>query len=165
MGNMNERFGDPVKRIYQDAKVGATAGWTVRAAADTWMSTCAASATAGTLIVPLVGLEIGDRIVGHHLVGQIESAGGAVTIAAKITEFKAVAAASVATDKTGTTGTTLSVIADTAMTETNTKKTFDTANEVLVEAGKSYFAVVTATTAGSTDIELLALVLHIKRNR
>lgn len=161
---MNERFPRIRKRIYQQAKVGATAGWTVNAGVDTFMATCAQNGTSSTLIVPLPGLEVGDRIVGHHMIGQIDSAGNAASIAAKITEFAALAAASVATDKTGTTGTTLSVTADTAMTETNTKKTFDTDNEVVVEDGKTYFAVVTATTGGTTDIELLGLVLHIKPN-
>ena len=159
---MNERFPRVRRRLYQSAKVGATAGWTVNAGADTFMSTCAAGAAGGTLIVPLPFLEIGDRIVGHHMIGQIESAGNIATIAAKIVEFAAVAAASVATDKTGTTGTTLSVTADTAMTEDNTKKIFDDANQVVVEDGKTYFAIITATTAGTTDIELLGLVLHIK---
>ena len=158
---MNSRFKKPVKRLYQQAKVGVTAGWTVNAAANTFMSTCAASASGGTLIVPLPGLEIGDRIVGHHMVGQIESAGGSVAIAAKIAEFKAVAAASEANDKTGTTGTTLTVTADTAMTEANTKKTIDDANVVLVEDGKTYFAIITVTNDGSTDVELLGFVLHI----
>lgn len=158
---MNERFPRVRRRLYQQAKVGATAGWTVNAAADTFMSTCAQNATNGTLIIPLRGLEIGDRMVGHHMVGQIDSAGNAVTIVAKIVEFAAVAAGSVATDKPGTTGTTLSVTADTAMTEANTKKIFDDANQVVVEDGKTYFAIVTATTGATTDIELLGLVLHI----
>lgn len=165
MSEMNNRFPEPVKRIFQVAKVGAAAGWTVNAGANTFMSTCAASQTNATLVVPLTGLEIGDRIVGHHMIGQIESAGNAVSIAAKLTEFAAVAAGSVATDKTGTTGTTLTVTADTAMTESNTKKTFDSANEVVVEDGKTYFAIITATTLGSTDIELLGFVLHIKRGK
>lgn len=159
---MNERFPRVRRRLYQSAKVGATAGWTVNAGADTFMSTCAQNATAGTLILPLPGLEIGERICGHHMIGQIDSAGNTVTIAAKIVEFAAVAAGSVATDKTGTTGTTLSVTADTAMTEANTKKVFDDANEVLVEDGKSYFAIITATTGATTDIELLGFVLHTK---
>lgn len=159
---MNERFPRIRRRIFQQAKVGATAGWTVNAGVDTFMSTCAQNATNGTLIIPLRGIEIGDRIVGHHMIGQIDSAGNAASISAKITEFAAVAAGSVATDKTGTTGSVLSVTADTAMTEANTKKIFDTANEVLVEDGKTYFAIVTATTGATTDIELLGLVLRIK---
>ncbi len=163
MTEMNNRFPQVVKRLFQTAKVGGAAGWTVNAAASTFMSTCAASQAGAILIVPLNGLEVGDRIVGHHMVGQIESGGNAVNIAAKISEFAAVAAGSVATDKTGTTGTTLTVTADTAMTEANTKKTFDSANEVVVEDGKSYFAIITATTLASTDIELLAFVAHIKR--
>lgn len=161
MTGLNDRFKMPVKRLYQVAKVGATAGWTVNAGVDTFMSTCAAAAAGGTLIVPLPFLEVGDRIVAHHMVGQIESAGNAASIFAKITEFAAVAAASVATDKAGTTGSTLSVVADTAMTEANTKKTIDEGSVVRVEDGKSYFAVITATTAASTDIELLAFVLHV----
>lgn len=155
------RFNDTVERLFQTAKVGAGAGWTVNAGADTFMSTCAASQAGATLVIPLNGLEVGDKVVGFHLVGQIESGGNAVDIAVALKEFKAVAAASVATTKF--TGRTLTVTGDTAMSKDNTFNAIPDGSQFVVEQGKSYFALVTATTLGSTDIELLGLVLHIKK--
>ncbi len=162
-GNMNERFPAVVKRIYQDAKVGAASGWTVRAGADSFMATCAASQTNATLIVPLTGLEVGDRIVGFHMNGQIESGGNAVNFNIKLASSIPVAAGSTHSAVTGTTGNTITKAADTALNEDNTKFNLPESAQIVVESGKAYFAIVTATTLGSTDIEFLALVLHIKK--
>ncbi len=163
MSEMNSRFKGVIKRLYQDAKVGATSGWTVRAGADSFMATCAASQTNATLIVPLVGLEDGDRIVGFHVNGQIESAGNAVTFNVKLHSSIPVAAGSTHTALSGTTSNTISKTADTALNEDNTKFNLQADNQVVVDANKAYFAVVTATTLGSTDIEFLGLALHIVR--
>ena len=156
------RFNETTKRIYQDGKVGGSAGWTVRAAANTWMSTVAASQSGAKLVIPLTGLEIGDKLVGGHLVGQIDSAGNQVDITHEIYEFDAAAAGSAASAKSGTSKT-LSVTADTELKESNTFKGYADANQVVVQDGKTYFALLTATTLGSTDIELLAFVLHLKK--
>lgn len=164
---MNERHPGVIKRMYQDGKVGGTAGWTVRAAADTWMSTCAASATAGTLVIPLTGLEVGDIIVGHHLLGQCESAGNAAKINAEIYKFAPIAAASAASliARSGPThaAARFSVIADTALVEANTGYNIPQADWIKIAEGLSYFALITATTAGSTDFELLAFMLHLRK--
>lgn len=162
----NVRNDSPVVKILvPDAKVGATSGWTVRAGADSFMATCAASQSAATLVVPIPGLVEGDRIEGYHIVGQIESGGNAVTVDCAIYESLAVAAASTHTVQPGTSMTQLSVTADTAMTESNTKKVFADTQRVVVKAGAAYFALITATTNGSTDIEFLALVVHVRKNR
>lgn len=65
------------------AKVGATAGWVVAAADNVALVTCPASQTASTLVLPLHNLNVGDTITGFSLVGQVESAGGTVTIDAR----------------------------------------------------------------------------------
>jgi len=160
----NDRFGDGIEKIlYQDGKVGGAAGWTVRAAASTWMSTVAASQTAGILIMPLPGLRVGDLIVGYHLLGQIESAGNAVTLDAALHEFVPAAAASASAALSGTDMTQVSVTADTKLDINNTETKLTTANRVRVQQDRTLFALLTATTLGSTDIELLGLVLHVKR--
>lgn len=162
-GRMNERFPGVIKRMYQQAKVGGTAGWTVNAGVDTFMSTCAASAANGTLIVPLTGLEVGDKIVGHHMVGQIESGGNAVNVFAKLYEFVPAAAASAAAVLAGTTGPTVTAIADAVISENNSLHVIGSANHVVVNADKGYFAIIDAVTLASTDIELLAFFLHIMK--
>ena len=163
---INSRFDSPVeKRFYQDGKVGATAGWTVRAADDTWMSTCAASATAGTLVMPLPGLKEGDVIHGFHLLGQIESAGNTATLDCALYEFVPAAAASAAAALSGASMTQVSVTADTKLDDGNTKKTLDATNRIVVRRDRTYFALLTATTAASTDIELLGLMLHVDPQR
>jgi len=160
---MNSRFGSGVEeRLYQDGKVGGTAGWTVRAAADSFMATVAASQTAGTLVIPLTGLKVGDELRGYHLLGQVDSAGNTVTVDAQLYVSEAVAAASTHTALTGTDMTQLSVTADTKMNALNANKDFAAANRVTVQADKAYFALVTVTTAGTTDVELIGFVLHVR---
>lgn len=157
------RFNETTKRIYQTAKVGATSGWVVNGAADTFMSTLPQSQTNSTLVMPLTGLEVGDKIVGVHLEGQIDSAGNAATIKHQLYEFDPQAAGSVASALSGTLSNTLSVTADTELSETNTKKSYADANQVTVKAGRTYFLLITATTGGTTDQELLGAVLHMKK--
>ena len=77
---------------FTDAKIGAAAGWGVRAGANAWLSTMAASQTSGTLIVNITGLHVGDIITRLNLIGQVESAGGAVVIDAALMKTTAVAA-------------------------------------------------------------------------
>lgn len=160
----NNRFGNGIEKIlYQDGKVGATAGWTVRAAADTWMATVAASQTAGTLVIPFAGLRVGDLITGYHLLGQIDSAGNAVTLDAALYEFVPAVAASAASALSGTSMTQVSVTADTKLDVNNTEKKLTEANWIEVQQDRTLFALLTATTLGTTDIELLGLVLSVKR--
>jgi hypothetical protein len=130
------------------AKVGATAGWVVGAADDIALVTLPASQTASTLVVP-IHAPIGATITGFHLIGQIESAGGAVTVDAALKKHTA-AAADVAVASVGAI-TQLAVSADTIMSSANTAKTGLT--EVIGE-DETFFVLITATTAGSTDIAL-----------
>ena len=161
--NWNSRFGDGIRKIiHQIAKVGATAGWTVNAGVDTFMSTCAAGSTAATLVIPLPGLRVDDIITGFHLLGQIESAGNAATLDAALYEFVPAAAASAAAVLSGTSMTQISVTADAAIDVNNSKTEFTDANRVVVAQDRSYFALLTATTNASTDIELLGFVPYIK---
>lgn len=147
------------ERIFMDGKVGAGAGWTVRAAANSWLATVAASQTAGTLVIPLHGLKPGDRIRGYHLLGQIESAGNAVTLDAQLYR-STVAAADVSTAAVGGTSMTqLSKSADSKINRENTKKEF---NPITVGSDETYFLLLTCTTLGSTDLALMGAVVYIE---
>ena len=144
------------------AKVGAASGWTVGAATNvSRMATMAASQTAGTLVVPIHGLFWGDRITGYHLIGQIESAGNAVTIDAALHEAIAAAADISAGAVSGSSMTQLSVTADTQVDRSNAYKELTTP-KVVGEMGVLYL-LITATTLGSTDIDLLGVAIEVEQ--
>lgn len=138
------------------AKVGATAGFVVAAASNIGLVTCPASQTGSTLVIPLPHLAVGDTITGFHLVGQIESAGGAVTIDADLRKHTA-AAADVADASVGAI-TQLAVTADTIMSSANTRKA-DLAE--VVGADETFYVLVTVTTAGSTDVALQGVAVEL----
>jgi hypothetical protein len=129
------------------AKVGTSAGWVLSAANNLpYLATMAASQTGGTLVIKLDGLQIGATITGFKVIAQIESAGGAVTIDADLRAVTNVAAEP--TDASIGTMTQISVTADTAAAQAKTGLT------EVVTSGKSYYLLLTATTAASTDIIL-----------
>ena len=135
-------------------KVGGSAGWAVGAAADTaYMGTVAASQTAGTYIVQLPYLGIGDTITGVYPIGQIESAGGAVTLDADLRAHTN--AAGEPTDASVGAITQISVTADTAVGIAHIKSGLT--HTVL--ATNSYYVLLTATTAASTDIILMGIAV------
>jgi hypothetical protein len=136
------------KQVASRAKVGSAAGWVVGAATNLpYVATMAASQTAGTLVIPLDGLKIGDTITGFRIVAQVESAGNAVTIDAALRAVTNVAAEP--TDALiGAGMTQVSVTADTAVSATKTGLA------ETVTSGKSYYLLITASTLGSTDIIL-----------
>lgn len=148
-----------IKRIISapaHAKVGGTAGFVVAAAANIALVTCPASQTGSKLVVPMPDLKVGDRITGFHLVGQIESAGNAVTLDAELRKHTA-AAADVADASVGSI-TQLSVTADAIMGATNTRKA---ALDVVVAEDETYYVLITATTLASTDIALQAVAIEV----
>ena len=141
--NSNVRTGFTTQ-IGTRAKVGTTAGWTVAAANDLpYVGTLAASQTASTLVLPIDGLHIGDTITGFKVISQIESAGGAVTLDADLRAVTNVAAEP--TDASIGAITQVSVTADTASAASKTGLT------EVVTSGKSYYLLITGTTAASTD--------------
>jgi len=146
------------KQIGYHAKVGTSAGWVLGAADNLpYVATVAASQSAGTLVIPIDGLKIGDTITGFRIVAQVESASGAVTIDAALRAVTNVAAEP--TDAAiGTGMTQVSVTADTAVSQAKTGLT------EVVTSGKSYYLLVTATTAGSTDVILQACELTVTQS-
>ena len=145
--------------ITAGAKVGATSGATV-AHADNLNSLfrVPASQTASTVVIPINGLKVGDSITSYHLVGQIESAGGTVTVDAALRKQTAAAADNTDALVTGGSMTQLSVTADTIMSSANTAKSV-TAD--VVGADESFYLLVTVTTGGSTDVDALAVAIVV----
>lgn len=139
------------------AKVGTTAGWVVGAGNDlSYMATMAASQTAGTLVIPIDGLTVGDTITGFALVGQIESGGQTVTLDADLRKITAVAAEP--TDASVGAITQLSVIADTKVSSANAGKT---GLAEVVAADVTYYLLLTATTGTSADIILQGALVTV----
>lgn len=138
-------------------KVGATAGWVITGATDKSHATLPASQTGSTLVIPIWGLEVGDTITAFHLVGQIESAGGAVTLDADLRSETVAAADNV--DASVGAITQIAVSADTALSATQGKSGLS----AVVAVDKTYYLLVTGTTAASTDIDLLGVVLTITK--
>jgi hypothetical protein len=140
-------------------KAGATAGWTVAAAANRSGALLPASQSNSTLVIAIQGLQVGDIITGFSLAGQIESAGNTATITAELRSLT-VAAADLTDASVGAMAAPLSVTADTALSSLNAVKTglSDT-----VAANEQFYLLVTGTTAASTDIDLAGLILYVTR--
>lgn len=128
-----------------NAKAGATAGWVVGAGDNVFTCTIPQSQSGSTLVIPVTGLHVGDTITAFGLLGQIESAGGAVTVDGELR--KQTAAAADVTDATVASMTQIAVTADTAINATQDKGSL---TEV-VAATTSYYILVTCTTAATTD--------------
>lgn len=141
-----------VHQITAPAKVGATAGWVVAAGDNKGsMARLPASQSASTLVIPVSGLPVGATITAFGINGQIESAGGAVTLDLELR--KQTAAAGDLSDATVASMTQISVTADTIV---NGSKTGVSA---AVSADVGYYLLATGTTAGSTDIDLLGVTV------
>jgi hypothetical protein len=140
------------------AKAGATAGWSVGGGAVNTglLATLPASQTGSTLVVPISGLTPGERLVGFSLTGQIESAGGAVTVDADLRKHTA-AAADVADASVGAI-TQLAVTADTILSKANTRKG---ALDEIVAEDETFYVLLTATTAAATDIALQGVTVEV----
>lgn len=140
------------------AKVGTTAGWVVNAGNNTSLATLPASQTSSTLVIPIAyPLKVGTTIKGFSLIGQVESAGGAVAITAELRKHTA-AAADVADATVGSLSTNVSVTADAALSATNASR--GGLSEV-VAANETFYLLVTGTTAASTDVALQGITLTI----
>jgi hypothetical protein len=77
-----DRITQSVRRVIPvcgNAKAGATAGWVITAGTNICHATLPASQTSSTLVVP-IPCNIGDTITAVSATGQVESAGGNVTL-------------------------------------------------------------------------------------
>jgi len=145
--------------ICGNAKVGATAGWVITAADNISQGTLPQSQTSSTLVIPVTGLEIGDTITGVSVSGQVESAGGAVTLVMSVRKTVATAAgntdAELGTDNVG------SLTADTLISSANLVVTGLT--DVLAE-GEAVYVLLTGTTAATTDIALNSIITTVTKS-
>jgi len=137
------------------AKLGSGAGWTLGGGAVNTglMATMAASQTAGTLVVPIPGLKVGDTITAFSLVGQIESAGGAVTLDADLRKHTA-AAADVVDASVG-------AITQIAVTADAIVSAAKSGLAEVVAADETFYILLTGTTAASTDIALQGITITV----
>jgi hypothetical protein len=147
------RTGVELQLAHGGWKAGATAGWTVAGATNLMEATLAASQTGSTLVIPVVGLKVGDTITAFKIAAQIESAGGAVTLDADLRKLTNAAGDPV--DASVGAITQVSVTADTASAASKTGL-----SEV-VAADEWFYILVTATTAASTDIRLLGATVTV----
>lgn len=133
----------------------ATVGWIVTGA-DKGLATLAQSATADTLVIPIVGLNIGDTIVSYKVTGQVDSAGNGATVDADLRKLTT-AAAGTADASIGAI-TQVSVTADAAIASSKTLATPE-----VVASGENFYLLVTATTAATTDVEIAGVELTITK--
>jgi hypothetical protein len=140
------------------AKVGATAGWVITAGTNIGHATLPASQTNSTLVVSMPDLNVGDTITGWGVGGQVESAGGNVTLTGDLRKLTNAAAdntdASLSTDNVGT------LTADTIISQANLGATGLTE---VVAADESFYLLLTGTTAALTDIDLTHVILQVRR--
>lgn len=142
--------------IPANGKAGTTAGWVVNAGDNIFLATLPESQTGSTLIIPITGLEIGMKIKGFSLIGQMESGGHNVGVAADLRKLTAAAA-----DMVDSSVATLSAVtgtADTALTDANTLS--DNFEEV-VDSNATYYMKLTATTGVATDIGIAGVVIYL----
>ena len=145
-----------VKLHCERAKVGTTAGWVVAAADNLGkMATIPAAQTSSTLVIPLTGLRVGEKITAFSLVGSIQSGGNAATITADLRKLTAAAAGG--TDASvGARAAPLSVTANTILDSTNAGKT---GLAEVVAADETFYLLVTATTAAACTEELQGVLI------
>ena len=147
-------------RVYNnDAKVGATAGWTVRDATDKGtLGLLPQSQTSSTLVVPITGLKVGDTIESYYIVGQLESAGGDVTLVANLRKLTAAAADN--TDASVATVTLAHTAANDLILDSSTFVKTGLVEEVA--EGETFYMLITGTTAASTDVALMAVAVSVR---
>ena len=131
----------------------ATVGY-INTGTNLQMVTLAANATADTWVIPLSFLHEGDVITSIGICGQIESGGNAATVDYALRAQTAVTTGS--TDASIQVGTQVAKTADYLMNETTALATPHT-----VISGEHLYMLITCTTAGATDIELLYVSLTV----
>ncbi|MCC6775647.1 MAG: hypothetical protein IT537_03265 [Hyphomicrobiales bacterium] len=139
---------------------GSGAGWVLAADDAVNLLTLPASQTSEVVGIAIPGLQVGDIVTAVGVVGQVESAGGNVTLAMDVRKHTAAAAdvadASLGTDNVGT------LTADTILSAANLGVTGLTET---MAADEMLYVNLTGTTAGSTDIAIMALVVTVTRTR
>ncbi len=140
--------------INTGAKIGTTAGWIIQTNDNFGLvATCQASIVAATLVIPVPGLTVDDKITSFSVVGQIESAGNTVTLDADLRKLTA-ASGDVADASVGAI-TQISVTADAIISSSKTGLT------EVVAADETFYVLLTATTGVLTDIALQGITVTV----
>lgn len=140
--------------INTGAKIGTTAGWIIQTNDNLGLSaTCPASITVATLVIPVSGLTVGDKITAFSIVGQIESAGNTVILNADLRKLTS-ASGDVADASVGAI-TQISVTADVIISSSKTGLT------EVVAANETFYVLLTATTGVLTDIALQGITITV----
>ena len=116
----------------------------------------ASEATTATLVIPISGLHVGDTITAWKLVGQIESAGAIVELDGDLRKLTVVSTA--ITDASVGAIVPIHVVADTAIATAKTGLT------EVIAADETFYVLLSGTTAGSTDIDILGVTLTVTTN-
>lgn len=139
-------------------KVGATAGFACPSAhsgfTNAAIAGCPASQTAATYIIPISGVKDGDTITSMRLKGQIESAGGAVTVDASLIRVDNTTAGDIVLTTVGS----ITQIAKTADYVIS-----DVVGDLteLISTVRQHYVLITVTTAGSTDVQITGIRLTV----
>ncbi len=140
--------------INTGAQIGTTPGWVIQQNDNLGLAaTCQASITAATLVIPVSGLTVGDKITAFSVVGQIESGGNTVTLDADLR--KLTAATADVTDPSVGSITQISVTADAIISSSKTGLT------EVVAANETFYVLLTATTGVLTDIALQGITITV----
>jgi hypothetical protein len=116
-----------------------------------------AAQAGSTLVIPIVGLRVGDTITGFSLEGSLQSVGAAVSITGDLRMLTANAAGAV-DSSVGAMAAALSVVANTIVSSANATKQ---ALAQVVAEGQSFYLLITATTAAVTTAEVQAVQLNV----
>jgi hypothetical protein len=135
-------------------KAGATAGFVVTGV-NKGLATCPASQTAATLVIPITGLHLGDKVTAFKITGQLDSAGNTATVDADLRKLTT-AVAGTADASIGAI-TQISKTADYLIADSKTLATAET-----IASGECLYLLVTVTTAATTDIEIAGVELTIE---
>lgn len=140
-----------------DGAAGATAGWAVTGS-DDGAARLPVSQTDATLVVPLRGLRVGDKITAVRAIGQVESAGANVTLVMSVRKSTAAVAditdAEIGTANVGT------LTADTLISASvlEVAALAETLSEL-----ESLYVLLTGTTAALTDIAITGFIVDVER--
>lgn len=140
------------------AKLGSSgSGWVIGAADSIQLATLPQSQTTENMVIPVtIPLKVGDTITAFSVIGQIESAGGTVTVDADLRKGTAAAG-----DHTDASVGTITQVSKTADYEINDAKTGLTE---IVAANETFYVVILATTAGTTDIAISGITVTVTEN-
>lgn len=144
-----------------NAKAGATAGWVITAGTNIAHATLPAGETGSTLVIPLLGLEVGNTLTAVAVTGQVESGGNNVTLTMDVRKLTSAAAAltdaSLGTDDVGT------LVADTELNDNGGALKVSGLSEV-IGSDESVYVLLTGTTAAATDIDIMSVVVTVTRS-